>query len=133
VSCWKPDITSLSSLPPETRLLAAGFPCIDVSRAGLGRGISGRGGAYSVWTWHLLLWLKVMCRTSVQHPGLTKQALTNQILLWAGLGTCAINKIVLRSVDNLAVCCTAGAVLPCGDLAQIWVVSLHSSTTSTVR
>ncbi|KIY96938.1 DNA (cytosine-5-)-methyltransferase [Monoraphidium neglectum] len=36
-----PDIVALSSLPPETEMLAAGFPCIDVSRAGLRRGLDG--------------------------------------------------------------------------------------------
>lgn len=35
------DIVSLESLPPDTELVAAGFPCIDVSRAGLRRGLHG--------------------------------------------------------------------------------------------
>lgn len=34
-----PDVTALMELPKDTELLAAGFPCIDVSRAGLRRGI----------------------------------------------------------------------------------------------
>jgi hypothetical protein len=35
------DVCSLESLPPETEVLTAGFPCIDVSRAGLRRGLDG--------------------------------------------------------------------------------------------
>jgi site-specific DNA-cytosine methylase len=34
-----PDVTALQQLPPEADLVAAGFPCIDVSRAGLRRGV----------------------------------------------------------------------------------------------
>lgn len=34
-----PDVTSVQQLPQETELVAAGFPCIDVSRAGLRKGI----------------------------------------------------------------------------------------------
>jgi site-specific DNA-cytosine methylase len=37
-----PDVCSLASLPPETDLLAAGFPCIDISRAGLKQGLAGQ-------------------------------------------------------------------------------------------
>lgn len=36
------DVTSLERLPEETELLAAGFPCVDVSRAGLRRGLEGQ-------------------------------------------------------------------------------------------
>ena len=34
-----PDITSLMHLPPGTQIVSAGFPCIDLSRAGLRTGI----------------------------------------------------------------------------------------------
>jgi hypothetical protein len=34
-----PDITALQQLPAETELVSAGFPCIDVSRAGLRKGV----------------------------------------------------------------------------------------------
>lgn len=34
-----PDVASVGQLPQETELVAAGFPCIDVSRAGLRKGI----------------------------------------------------------------------------------------------
>lgn len=34
-----PDVTAVQQLPQETELVAAGFPCIDVSRAGLRKGI----------------------------------------------------------------------------------------------
>jgi len=37
-----PDIAALHSLPPETQLVAAGFPCIDVSRNGLRAGIAAK-------------------------------------------------------------------------------------------
>ena len=33
---------SVESLPGDTELLVAGFPCVDVSRAGLRRGIRGK-------------------------------------------------------------------------------------------
>uniref|UniRef100_A0A1D2A1D0 DNA (cytosine-5-)-methyltransferase n=3 Tax=Auxenochlorella protothecoides TaxID=3075 RepID=A0A1D2A1D0_AUXPR len=36
------DVAALERLPEETELLAAGFPCIDVSRAGLRRGLEGK-------------------------------------------------------------------------------------------
>ncbi|KAJ9523029.1 hypothetical protein QJQ45_023803 [Haematococcus lacustris] len=36
-----PDVCGLQSLPPDTELLAAGFPCVDVSRAGLRQGLAG--------------------------------------------------------------------------------------------
>ncbi|DBA96588.1 TPA: hypothetical protein ACH3X1_015451 [Trebouxia sp. C0004] len=36
------DVCALTSLPKETELLAAGFPCIDVSRAGLRAGLQGK-------------------------------------------------------------------------------------------
>ncbi|KAI7841433.1 hypothetical protein COHA_004828 [Chlorella ohadii] len=36
------DVTSLERLPEETELLTAGFPCVDVSRAGLRRGLEGQ-------------------------------------------------------------------------------------------
>jgi site-specific DNA-cytosine methylase len=36
------DVCSVEALPKETELLVAGFPCIDVSRAGLRRGIDGQ-------------------------------------------------------------------------------------------
>lgn len=36
-----PDICGLDRLPKETELVAAGFPCIDVSRAGLRQGLEG--------------------------------------------------------------------------------------------
>ncbi|KAI3428766.1 hypothetical protein D9Q98_007587 [Chlorella vulgaris] len=36
------DVISLEKLPEETELLVAGFPCIDVSRAGLRRGLEGQ-------------------------------------------------------------------------------------------
>jgi site-specific DNA-cytosine methylase len=35
------DVCAISSLPPSTELLVAGFPCVDVSRAGLRAGITG--------------------------------------------------------------------------------------------
>lgn len=35
------DVRLLASLPPETQLLTAGFPCQDLSQAGLTRGIRG--------------------------------------------------------------------------------------------
>ncbi len=35
------DVRELRSLPPETQLLAAGFPCQDLSQAGMVAGISG--------------------------------------------------------------------------------------------
>ena len=35
------DVCAISSLPPSTELLVAGFPCVDVSRAGLRAGIKG--------------------------------------------------------------------------------------------
>ena len=34
-----PDVTGLQQLPPDTEIVAAGFPCIDVSRAGLRAGV----------------------------------------------------------------------------------------------
>lgn len=34
-----PDVAALAELPADTEIVAAGFPCIDVSRAGLRRGI----------------------------------------------------------------------------------------------
>ena len=36
-----PDVALLTALPKETELLVAGFPCIDVSRAGLQQGLTG--------------------------------------------------------------------------------------------
>ncbi|KAF6259619.1 S-adenosyl-L-methionine-dependent methyltransferase [Scenedesmus sp. NREL 46B-D3] len=36
-----PDVCGLQRLPKETELVAAGFPCIDVSRAGLRQGLDG--------------------------------------------------------------------------------------------
>jgi site-specific DNA-cytosine methylase len=36
-----PDVCQVLTLPPNTELLAAGFPCVDISRAGLRRGLSG--------------------------------------------------------------------------------------------
>ncbi|PSC75340.1 methylase [Micractinium conductrix] len=36
------DVISLEKLPEETELLVAGFPCVDVSRAGLRRGLEGQ-------------------------------------------------------------------------------------------
>jgi DNA (cytosine-5)-methyltransferase 1 len=35
------DVASIASLPPDTELLVAGFPCIDVSRAGNRKGLDG--------------------------------------------------------------------------------------------
>jgi DNA (cytosine-5)-methyltransferase 1 len=37
-----PDVTALKSLPPDTTLLTAGFPCQDLSQAGKTAGISGQ-------------------------------------------------------------------------------------------
>lgn len=37
-----PDVAYLAQLPKETELLVAGFPCIDVSRAGLMQGYGGQ-------------------------------------------------------------------------------------------
>lgn len=37
-----PDVSSLKSLPAETELLTAGFPCQDLSQAGMTAGIGGR-------------------------------------------------------------------------------------------
>ena len=37
------DVAALAALPVETELLAAGFPCVDVSRAGLRAGLGGSG------------------------------------------------------------------------------------------
>lgn len=36
------DVTTLEALPPETELLVAGFPCQDLSQAGMTAGIGGR-------------------------------------------------------------------------------------------
>lgn len=41
IPCWD-DITSLSSLPTDTEILSAGFPCQDLSQAGKTAGITGR-------------------------------------------------------------------------------------------
>ncbi|KAK9823530.1 hypothetical protein WJX72_003470 [[Myrmecia] bisecta] len=38
-----PDVCGLQRLPKDTELLAAGFPCVDVSRAGLRKGLAGKG------------------------------------------------------------------------------------------
>jgi DNA (cytosine-5)-methyltransferase 1 len=35
------DVAAISELPKDTELVVAGFPCIDVSRAGLRKGIDG--------------------------------------------------------------------------------------------
>ena len=40
-----PDVCALQRLPEDTELLAAGFPCIDISRAGLRRGLNGQVGS----------------------------------------------------------------------------------------
>ncbi|KAK9799826.1 hypothetical protein WJX73_006324 [Symbiochloris irregularis] len=37
-----PDVRALSELPPDADIVAAGFPCIDVSRAGLREGLEGQ-------------------------------------------------------------------------------------------
>ena len=37
----EPDVSQLASLPASTELLAAGFPCQDLSQAGLTKGIKG--------------------------------------------------------------------------------------------
>ena len=37
------DVAALAALPADTELLAAGFPCVDVSRAGLRMGMGGSG------------------------------------------------------------------------------------------
>eukprot|EP00884_Botryococcus_braunii_P018914 jgi/Botrbrau1/5706/Bobra.0071s0038.1 len=37
-----PEIGALSSLPPDTEVVTAGFPCTDVSRSGLRRGLQGQ-------------------------------------------------------------------------------------------
>ena len=34
-----PDVAAVQQLPEDTEVVAAGFPCIDVSRAGLRRGV----------------------------------------------------------------------------------------------
>ena len=34
-----PDVTGLCTLPEETEMVAAGFPCVDVSKAGLRQGV----------------------------------------------------------------------------------------------
>ena len=39
----EPDVAALAALPEETEVLAAGFPCVDVSRAGLRAGLAGSG------------------------------------------------------------------------------------------
>ena len=36
-----PDVCSLQNLPPDADMVAAGFPCIDISRAGLKQGLAG--------------------------------------------------------------------------------------------
>jgi len=36
------DVSSIADLPEDTEMLAAGFPCIDVSRAGLRTGLNGQ-------------------------------------------------------------------------------------------
>ena len=37
-----PDVAALTSLPARTELLTAGFPCQDLSQAGMTAGIGGR-------------------------------------------------------------------------------------------
>ncbi len=37
-----PDVCGLEALPRNTEVLAAGFPCIDISKAGLKKGLEGQ-------------------------------------------------------------------------------------------